>query len=162
MKAVVFLTAFLFLTLFPLSAAAQSIGFGFGIYDVLRNSPQHDAEHFFAEYRHNPLVWRLRPLFGVLISTQESVYAYGGAVADVVCADAFLVSLTFAPGIFSRGNGKDLGYPLEFRSGIEVGFQFESGNELKFSLHHLSNGGLDKWNPGTETLSVLYNFRLYF
>ena len=57
---------------------------------------------------------------------------------------------SFAPGIYSQGNGKNLGYPLEFRTSFELGYQFDSGWRLTGQYYHISNATLGSINPGIE------------
>jgi hypothetical protein len=67
---------------------------------------------------------------------------------------------TFAPGYYRQGNGKDLGYPLEFRSQLELGFRFAPGQRFSIAFAHLSNGGLGRSNPGQESLTLAWQVPL--
>ena len=64
---------------------------------------------------------------------------------------------SFAPGYYSYGNGKDLGYPLEFKSEIQMSFDLsESTTHLGMSYNHISNASLGNKNPGAN--SYMFNF----
>jgi len=56
------------------------------------------------------------------------------------------------PGVYFPADGRDLGGGLQFRSGIEVGYEASSGIRYGLSLDHRSNGDLLSYNPGLETV----------
>ena len=57
-------------------------------------------------------------------------------------------------GIYVQGSGPDLGGPIEFRSGAEIGYQFPAGWRLAASYDHRSNAEIFALNPGVETVQV--------
>ena len=62
----------------------------------------------------------------------------------------------FAAGAYERGNGKDLGHTLEFRSALDVSCQVREGFRVGMAVAHLSNAGLSETNPGVETLALTF------
>jgi lipid A 3-O-deacylase len=152
------ITAVLLLCLTPRVASAQSslariITVSFGNMDVLKSQKgiSVTAEMAF------PAVWNeLRPVIGLMKTSQKSVYGFAGAEYRVNFLPKLGLILNTAFGIYSRGEGKDLGNVVEFRSGIQLAC-FPTPNErLTIGLHHLSNAGLSSWNPGTEVLGIHY------
>jgi len=61
---------------------------------------------------------------------------------------------SFTPGLYMRGNEVDLGYPLEFRSGAEIGVRLAQGWQASVLYDHRSNAGLGDINPGLETIQL--------
>ena len=57
-------------------------------------------------------------------------------------------------GLYENGSGVDLGGPIEFRSGIELGYQAKNGVRVGLSIDHRSNAGLYSRNPGLETVQL--------
>jgi hypothetical protein len=55
-------------------------------------------------------------------------------------------------GLYERGSGPDLGGPIEFRSGVEFGYEWSSGWRAGLSFDHRSNADLFASNPGIETI----------
>lgn len=55
-------------------------------------------------------------------------------------------------GIYMRGSGPELGGPIEFRSGVEIGYQWNNGWRAGLSLDHRSNAEIYASNPGVETV----------
>ena len=62
------------------------------------------------------------------------------------------VELHAMPGLYLPNGGFDLGGPLEFRSGVEIGFENRKGWRFGLSYDHRSNAGIFKNNPGIETV----------
>lgn len=62
--------------------------------------------------------------------------------------------LHFMPGVYAQGKGPDLGHPIEFRSGAEIGWQARSGLRFGLSYDHRSNGDISNLNPGLETVQL--------
>ena len=58
------------------------------------------------------------------------------------------------PGLYARGGDEDLGGPIEFRSGIELGYRNRAGVRVGLGADHRSNAGLYGDNPGIETVHV--------
>ena len=53
---------------------------------------------------------------------------------------------------YANGDGPNLGHDLEFRSGIELGYQARNGWRYGISYDHRSNADIASYNPGLETL----------
>ena len=66
----------------------------------------------------------------------------------------FYGELHAMPGLYVEGDGFDLGGPVEFRSGIELGYEAANGWRYALSYDHRSNAGLYDDNPGIETVQV--------
>ncbi|CCG08039.1 Putative uncharacterized protein [Pararhodospirillum photometricum DSM 122] len=81
-------------------------------------------------------------------------YLYGGLLADIMVGRHVYVMPNTALGYYQRGGGRDLGYPLEFRSGLEIGWRFDGGMRAGVAMHHLSNANIGDRNPGVEELSL--------
>ncbi len=64
----------------------------------------------------------------------------------------FYAELHAMPGLYSSGGGFELGGPIAFRSGIEVGFENRRGWQFGLSFDHRSNAGIYEDNPGIETV----------
>lgn len=69
-------------------------------------------------------------------------------------AQEMFLGLSFAPGLYIQGGEVDLGLPLEFRSGFEVGTYIHDDWRLSLSYSHRSNADLSAVNPGIETIEL--------
>ncbi|WP_136443477.1 acyloxyacyl hydrolase [Pacificoceanicola onchidii] len=66
----------------------------------------------------------------------------------------FFAELHSMPGIYFDNGGFDLGGPIEFRSGIELGYENRRGWRYGLSYDHRSNAGIYDDNPGIETVQL--------
>ena len=62
-----------------------------------------------------------------------------------------------AAGVFDRGSGTNLGSWWEFRTGAELAYRFANLSRLGVAVHHVSNAGLTKRNPGEQSILVMYS-----
>jgi lipid A 3-O-deacylase len=101
-------------------------------------------------------IWHLRPTLGAFATFDGGLYGYAGLSLDLYFGKNLVVTPSFAPGIYMRNGGKDLGSPLEFRSSIRVAWRFADKSRLGIDLNHLSNAGIDDTNPGANQLLMFY------
>lgn len=139
-------------------AAAQDPAFltlGGGYYDVIRADDQ--AADFRVEYRSDVELWIFKPWVGVEATSDGAFYGAGGVLTDVYFGNRVVVTPQFGVGYYANGDGPDLGYPLEFRSGVEIGYRFDNRSRLAVGFSHISNADLGDRNPGTEILTLTYS-----
>ncbi|WP_425073955.1 acyloxyacyl hydrolase [Sagittula sp. S175] len=65
----------------------------------------------------------------------------------------FYGELHAMPGLYFDNGGFDLGGPIEFRSGVELGWENRRGWRMAFSYDHRSNAEIYNKNPGIETVA---------
>ncbi len=132
------------------------INFGVGRFDVIDNAEQNTATDFRAEYRFgNPLFYVVKPQLGIEVTSDGAAGVFGTLVADWVIADHYVIAPSFSAGLWSDGDGKDLGHTIEFRSQLEAGYRFDNDMRITAAFSHISNGDLGDDNPGVE-LGTLY------
>ena len=148
--------------LFAAAPPPHLLSFAAGAFDIMRE--KHRTWEFEVEYKFllkclsSPWSFlEFRPLVGVMATATESVYLYAGLNFDLLFWDHFLIAPGFAAGYYSTGHGKNLGYPLEFRSGVELAYQTLDGHRLGVHFYHLSNASLGHRNPGEESLVIYYD-----
>ncbi|MDC0736663.1 acyloxyacyl hydrolase [Cognatishimia sp. SS12] len=66
----------------------------------------------------------------------------------------FYTELHAMVGLYEPNGGFDLGGPIEFRSGIEVGYENQAGWRYSISYDHRSNLEIYSNNPGIETVQA--------
>jgi len=149
--------AFVAALVFATVAQAEDTGLlalGVGGFDFDHNKP---AAEFRGEYRFGTGFYFIKPLVGLMVTTRGSTYAYGGLRADFIFYRHYVLMPSAAVGYYNRGNGKDLGSHVEFKTGVEFAYRFDGGSRLGLAFDHISNAGLTKVNPGTENLLVVYS-----
>jgi lipid A 3-O-deacylase len=131
------------------------LSLGAGVYDVNDDST---AADFRAEYRSG---WGffdvVKPFVGLQGTSDGTVYGYFGLGVDLHLGDKLVLTPNAAVGLLDEGSGKDLGSPIEFRTGVEIAWRFENRSRLGLAFHHISNARISEKNPGTEVLSVIYS-----
>ncbi|HVS65410.1 MAG TPA: acyloxyacyl hydrolase [Thermoanaerobaculia bacterium] len=125
-----------------------------GVIDFARSRQQLEIgiTHRWPEWR-----WGLRPIAGVHVTLDETVFAYAGLRRRFRLGQtrwSFVPSL--AVSLYQAGDGKDLGGLLEFRSGGDFLFDLPMGGRVGFGFYHLSNSGIHDRNPGTNSLLLRY------
>lgn len=133
---------------------SSQIGMSTGIFNV---SDDDAASMLLIDYRsNNALFGTLRPIGGVMLTTDSAVYGYGGLMLDVLWGEHFATSLYSSVGAFGKGHGEDLGSVVEFRSGVEVSYRFDNHARVGLGFSHMSNADIGDHNPGAEILSLTY------
>ena len=99
----------------------------------------------------------VRPVAGVLTSSHGGAYVYSGIAADFPLGDWLVISPGFAPGVVAAKGDRELGYPIEFRSSIELSAAIRP-MQLALSFSHISNARLGDHNPGVEVLTLGVSF----
>ena len=83
-------------------------------------------------------------------------YLYTGINFDIELGSHIILAPGFAAGYYWVGHGKELGFPLEFRSGVELAWQRANSVRLGVHFYHLSNAHLGWKNPGEESFVFYY------
>ncbi len=134
-----------------------------GIFNVLHGRKaftyQFEYRSDFEIYRSEPLF--IRPLMGLMGTTDGNLYIYGGLAFDIFVGKYVVITPSFAPGVYFQGkHGKDLGFPLEFRSSLELSGVVHKKSRVGVQFYHISNASLGSKNPGTECLMFFYGIPL--
>ena len=157
MKKITLILAFAATTSF--NTYADTLGFAVGSYDF---DGAHSATDFRVDYEYDTSVWLsdLKPWLGVQATTDGTVWLGGGLLYDWQFAENWHLKPGLGVGYYSRGSSDlDLGYPVEFRTQLEIAREINAQNSLGLAVSHLSNAHLDNVNPGVETLSLYWHYR---
>jgi len=133
------------------------VSLGAGGFDIFDNAEQDSGMDFRAEYRFGDAwFWNIKPLIAVEATSDGGGGVFGGVVADFLFGEQknWVVSPSFAAGFWGEGGGKDMGYPVEFRSQVEAGYRFDNNWRLTGAISHISNAELGDDNPGAEQATV--------
>ena len=112
---------------------------------------QHQNEDLFR----NSFLGRLSPITGGFLTEKNAFYLYTGVQAEYEMGP-FKITPSFTPGYYNYGDGKDLGYPLEFKSEMQISLDLSKSTQLGMSYNHISNASLGTKNPGAN--SYMFNF----
>jgi hypothetical protein len=113
------------------------------------------------EYRWAPLGrWKLIPGVGFTAGGGGVAYGYASLRYDFRLGRSWVLTPVFGAGAFNASQDVDLGYGLEFKSGLELTYRTPGGYRAGLLVYHLSNGGLSERNPGTEVLELVFGIPL--
>ena len=91
---------------------------------------------------------------GLSLGENGELWVGFGTTYDVPLSGPLFVELHSMPGLYLDNGGFDLGGPIEFRSGIEMGWETRAGWRVGLSYDHRSNAGIYGDNPGIETVQL--------
>ena len=116
---------------------------------------QHQNEELFL----NAGSGRFSPITGGFITANNAFYLYTGVQAEYEFGSLNFTP-SFAPGYYGKGNGKDLGSVIEFKTEVQVSFDLSESSHLGMSYNHISNASIGAKNPGAN--SYMFNFLKQF
>ena len=113
------------------------------------------VQHQNEELYRKSFLGKLSPITGGFLTKNNAFYLYTGVQAEYELG--FLtITPSFAPGYYNEGGGKDLGYPLEFKSEVQMSFDLGDNSQMGMSYNHISNASFGTKNPGAN--SYMFNF----
>jgi len=130
------------------------VSVGGGVYDFNRTQVGQGR----VELRFADSFLYLKPMLGLLVTTDKAVYGYGGLRLDLYLGRRWVVTPNAALGGYHRGDGINLGATLEFKTGIEIDYRFDDHSRLGVAVDHISNAGITQQNPGANSALVYYSF----
>ena len=112
---------------------------------------QHINENLYRE----SFLGTLQPVTGFFITSDKAKYLYSGFQTSYK-RDSIVFTPSFTPGLYDKGDGKDLKHVIEFKTEIQISINISEYSELGFSYNHISNANLGDNNPGAN--SYMINF----
>ena len=96
------------------------------------------------------------PITGGFITENSAAYIYTGVEWNYAMGNKMTFTPSFAPGLYSEGDGKDLGHILEFKTEVQASYAFSDTSSFAASYNHISNASLGDKNPGAN--SYMFNY----
>ena len=113
---------------------------------------EHSNTNLFKE----TILGKFSPVTGGFLSGKNGIYLYTGVQAEYDLGPLSIVP-SFTPGYYERGEGKELGSALEFKSEIKLGFDILENSKIGYSYSHISNNDWGKTNPGTDNQQITFS-----
>lgn len=138
------------------------IALGAGAFDITpgNGSRSRSAAEGRVEYRFGDVLWVIAPFVGVAGTSNGAFFGYGGFGFDINFTPRLVLTPNAAAGYFWRGSGTNLGSWWEFRTGAELAYRFTDQSRLGVAVHHTSNAGLTRRNPGEQSVVLIYSIPL--
>ena len=112
---------------------------------------QHQNENL----ERNTFLGNISPITGGFITENSAAYIYTGFEWNLEMGELTFTP-SFAPGLYHKGDGKDLGHVLEFKSEVQLSYELSKNSKIGISYNHVSNASLGDKNPGAN--SYMFNF----
>ena len=132
-----------------------------GTFDVIDKEWDDQTTLFGIEHK-NPNLFRdtflgkFKPVSGGFVTGDSSIYLYTGSEWQYWIGSLKILP-SFAPGYYEKGDGKDLGCVLEFKSELKVGLDIFENSKLSYSYSHISNNDWGDTNPGTDNQQITFS-----
>ena len=129
---------------------AGRLKLGAGVFDVLddKKAQIYDISYISDLF----IIDTFKPFAGVFFTNKSQAYVYTGGLFDWEIFPYTHFIASFAPGAYTKGNGKKLGHTLEFRSTVGLEFAVTENLRIGTEFYHISNANIGKTNPGAEIL----------
>jgi len=152
-----------FLTFSFVKAEEKNAEYSFytGTFDLIDKEGDDKTSLFGVEHK-NPDLFRdtflgkFKPVTGAFMTGNSSVYFYTGVEGQYGIGPIKILP-SFAPGYYEKGDGKDLGSVLEFKSEVKFGFDIFENSKLSYSYSHISNNDWGDTNPGTDNQQITFS-----
>ena len=137
------------------------ISFYTGTFDVIDKEGDDQTTLFGIEHK-NPNLFRdtflgkFKPVSGAFMTGNSSVYFYTGIEGQYGIGPLKILP-SFTPGYYEKGDGKDLGSVLEFKSEVKIGLDIFENSKLSYSYSHISNNDWGETNPGTDNQQITFS-----
>ena len=127
-----------------------------GAHALMYGFQHQDDDKFRDGFGSSFLKSKISPISGGFVTGKGGLYIYTGAQAEY---DLGLIKITpsFAPGLYSAGDGKDLGDIIEFKSEIKFGVDLFEDSNFGYSYSHISNNDWGAVNPGSDNQSLTFS-----
>ena len=164
MKLKFFITLLLLLGTFKPSIADENntnLTVYTGVFDTIDKEGDDQTSLLGVEHRNTELfrdtfLGKLSPLTGAFLTGNNSVYLYTGVEGQYGVGPIKILP-SFSPGIYEKGDGKDLGSLLEFKSEIKIGLDIFENSKIGYSYSHISNNNWGEINPGTDNQQITFS-----
>ena len=139
----------------------NEVSFYTGTFDVIDKEGDDQTTLFGIEHRNpdlfrNTFLGKLSPVSGGFMTGDSSVYLYTGIEGQYGIGRLKILP-SFTPGYYEKGDGKDLGSALEFKSEIKIGLDIFENSKLGYSYSHISNNEWGDRNPGTDNQQIIFS-----
>ena len=132
-----------------------------GTFDIIDKEGDDKTTLVGLEHRNQDLfrdtfLGKFSPITGAFMTGNSSVYLYTGVEGQYGIGPLKILP-SFAPGYYEKGDGKDLGSVLEFKSEVKIAFDVFENSKLGYSYSHISNNDWGEKNPGTDNQQITFS-----
>ena len=139
----------------------NDISFYTGTFDLIDKEGDDQTNLFGLEHKNpnlsrNTILGKFSPVSGGFMTGKSSTYLYTGVEGQYGFGPVKILP-SFTPGYYRKGDGKDLGSALEFKSEIKLGLDILESSKLSYSYSHISNNEWGDSNPGADNQQITFS-----
>ena len=142
------------------TARSEGLTFSVGKFDHSddkKNAAMLQLDYDFDKTLFGSPIGDFKPVVGFLVTDDSAKYGYAGVRLDYKLANnSVLISPSFTPGVYGKGDGKDLGHSIEFKTQVRAALNLSSTSNIGVSYSHISNASLGDKNPGANNYSISF------
>ncbi len=143
------------------SEGDKNLTFYTGTFDVIDKEGDDQTSLYGVEHKNpnlfrNTFLGKFSPVSGGFMTGNSSLYFYTGVEGQYNIGPMKILP-SFTPGYYEKGQGKDLGSALEFKSEIKIGLNIFENSQLGYSYSHISNNNWGETNPGTDNQQITFS-----
>ena len=142
-------------------SSSNNISLYTGTFDVIDKEGDDQSSLLGIEHKNpnlfrNTFLGKFSPITGAFMTEDSSLYLYTGIEGEYNLGPVKILP-SFAPGYYEKGDGKDLGSVLEFKSELKVGLDIFENSQIGYSYSHISNNEWGDINPGTDNQQITFS-----
>lgn len=120
------------------------------------------GDEFYASYDVPKRYGAFQPTYGASLTSNNDLWiGMGGKWSTERITDSpIFIELSLMPGVYFRGDGPDLGFPVQWRGSLGAGYHFDNEASISVFFDHRSNANATELNPGIETLGIRLSYAL--
>ena len=94
---------------------------------------------------------------------EYSIYFSSGLQKVLNLSESLSLIPSFSAGIYAAvDDGKDMGFPINFKSEIELKYNISSNSFFGLSMNHISNADIGNTNPGADSILITFKIKEKF
>tara|TARA_B110001452_G_scaffold78398_1_gene63933 strand:- start:532 stop:1053 length:522 start_codon:yes stop_codon:yes gene_type:complete len=138
--------------------STQELNFYSGMFDFSDHKQKavlFGIQHQDETLQRDTFLGNISPITGGFITENTAAYIYTGVEWNFDLGGLNFTP-SFAPGLYSEGDGKDLGHVVEFKTEVQLTYSASETSSFGMSYNHISNASLGDKNPGAN--SYIFNY----
>jgi len=117
-----------------------------------------ESAQFGIAYKAREIGYNFAPIAGLRLNKLGGTFTYAGmSWNQPVYFDEVIFAPSFSVGLYTDGGGPQIGGPFNFRSGLELSYEFENTSRFGVAWEHISNADIYDVNAGYESTTIVYS-----
>ena len=94
---------------------------------------------------------------------EYAIYLSSGLQKKINSSKNFEIVPSFSVGLYQEfDQGKDMGFPIEFKSELELNYYLFDNSVIGLTYNHISNANIGDTNPGSDSVLITFMIKENF